>query len=255
MEDGTFFDYYDFLMISPTADRQMVDWAARLLLTRYDPEKSKTPDEAKYKMVCEAYQALVDPKRRSAFDEERLQRGDSPITTEQTITRQDVAKEVHRRRAIMSVLYARMITQPHNPDLSRAEIARLSGVAAPDLEFALWFLREKGWMGSSQGGAYVITAKGVEAVEADGFPVARETTAPKPLPASQQPSSTQLGATNEFRAGLGALGSQVAASLAAPAPATSHGNSQPVLTSVAETARAKPASSVLVDPRSREKAS
>ncbi len=171
MENGSFIDYYDFLMISPTADRQMVEWAARLMLARYDPQKSKTPDEKKCELVKEAFRTLADPKKRTAYDSElSKQRPSASIDVKADVTLQDVVDTRRMRRAIMTVLYQAVLRTPRDPDVGRTDLARLIGVTAQDLEFALWFLREKDWITATQAGSYAITVHGAEWVEAGGVP-------------------------------------------------------------------------------------
>jgi curved DNA-binding protein len=171
VENGSFIDYYDFLMISPTADRQMVEWAARLMLARYDPQKSKTPDEKKCELVKEAFRTLADPKKRATYDTELTkQKPAVTIDVKAEVTLQDVVEAQHLRRAIMTVLYQAVMRKPRDPDVGRTDLARLVGVTAQDLEFALWFLREKDWITATQAGSYAITVTGAEWVETGGVP-------------------------------------------------------------------------------------
>lgn len=165
-------DYYEFLMISPTADRQMIEWAARLMLARYDPQKSKTPDEKKCQLAKEAFRTLADPKRRAAYDAELGAK--QPTTTrlgvKASVTRQDVIEAQQMRQTIMLLLYQAVLRNPRDPDVGRTELARQVGVATQDLEFGLWFLRERDWITATQAGSYAITVIGAEWVEAGGVP-------------------------------------------------------------------------------------
>jgi len=171
VENGSFIDYYEFLMISPTADRQMIEWAARLMLARYDPQKSKTPDEKKCELVKEAFRTLADPKKRVAYDGELTkQRPASTINVKAEINLQDVVEAHRLRQAIMLVLYQAIFRKPRDPDVGRTDLARQVGVSTQDLEFGLWFLREKGWITATQAGSYAITLLGAEWVEAGGVP-------------------------------------------------------------------------------------
>jgi hypothetical protein len=191
VENGNFIDYYEFLMVSPSADRQMIEWAARLMLARYDPQKSKTPDEKKCELVKEAFRTLADAKKRAAYDSELSKR--QPAATfdvKATVTRQDVIEAHQMRQAVMQVLYQTVLRQPRDPDVGRTELGRQIGVGTQELEFALWFLREKGMITATQAGSYAITLQGAEWVEGGGVP--------------------QLAVTNSegttFHQGLSALG-------------------------------------------------
>lgn len=196
MENGTFIDYYEFLMISPTADRQMVEWAARLMLARYDPQKSKTPDEKKCEQVKEAFRTLADPKKRTVYDAELgKQKPSSTVSVNAEITSQDVADTQTMRQSIMMLLYQAIMRTPRDPDVGRTDLARAVGVTPQDLEFALWFLREKDWIIATQAGSYAITVLGAEWVEAGGVP------------------SLAPGGSTPFQQGLGALGQGVSSHL------------------------------------------
>jgi hypothetical protein len=207
VENGTFIDYYEFLMISPTADRQMIEWAARLMLARYDPQKSKTPDEKKCELVKEAFRTLADPKKRASYDGELTKQKPAPsLDIKAEITRQDVIDARRMRQAIMVVLYQSILRKPRDPDVGRTDLARQVGVSTQELEFGLWFLREKGWITATQAGSYAITVLGAEWVEAGGVP-----------------ELAVAGAESEhFHEGLGALGRGVAS----PIRGTTNGRPQ-----------------------------
>jgi hypothetical protein len=210
VENGRFIDYYEFLMISPTADRQMIEWAARLMLARYDPQKSKTPDEKKCELVKEAFRTLADPKKRATFDGELAkQRPASIIDVKAEVTLQDVVEAIRLRQAIMLVLYQAVLRKPRDPDVGRTDLARLVGLTPLDLEFGLWFLREKGWITATQAGSYAITLMGAEWVESGGVP------------------ELSVGSPDgaHFQQGLGALGRGVS-SPAEPAAVPANGRPQ-----------------------------
>ena len=196
MADGEFIDYYELLMVSPRADRGMIEWAARLMLTRYGKKGGKTADPGKCEQVKDAYKTLVKPEEREAYDKLHKQHCDSSSTSgngkppqlapmpgreaptldpttirlEPLATPRDVEVNKVLRQATLSTLYDVLVTRPRNPEADRVEIARALGVPSDDLEVTLWFLRESGMMRTTNQGAYSITAKGVEWAEAGGIP-------------------------------------------------------------------------------------
>ncbi|MEZ5361075.1 MAG: DnaJ domain-containing protein [Bryobacterales bacterium] len=202
MSTEPFIDYYEFLMVSPTADRAMIEWAVRLMLTRYGNKNGEQSDPAKYELVKEAYRTLADPKRRELYDSLRKSQvappeEDEPIefepppasagavapvrtkdrkvsiesvVVEQTATRADVELQLKLRQGVMSALYDIVVTRPRNPELGRAEIARSMGARIDEIELTIWFLREKDLLKTTNQGLYSITAKGVEWVENGGVP-------------------------------------------------------------------------------------
>ena len=192
LENGPFVDYYEFLMISPQADRAMVEWAVRLMLARYGKKNDQQGDEEKYNLVKEAYRVLADPKRRAGYDKDREaylpsgevlgaggasampERADGAPLDPDSIhvslvaTLDDVRLQKRIRQGLMSSLYDIMITRPRNPELGRAEIARVIGVSIDQMEFAIWYLREQEFLRTTPQGLYTLTTKGVDWVENGG---------------------------------------------------------------------------------------
>ncbi len=222
LESGDFIDYYAFLMISPQADRAMIEWAARLMLTRYGEKNPHTADPEKHELVKTAYRTLVDAKRKAEYDKLRQQHagGGAPasdeeqptggethgerrsrdgrvpiskIKVEHTATLDDSRVQRRLRQAVLSVLYDIIITNPRNPELGRAEIARAVGCRVDDLEFAVWFLREKDLIKTSNSGLYAITSVGVEWVESGGVPHLSEPAGPHIV--AGKPTASASGST------------------------------------------------------------
>lgn len=62
-------DYYEVLGIPPNASDEEVKKAFRRLALEYHPDRNKKPDaEERFKEVNEAYQALSNPDKRTAYD-------------------------------------------------------------------------------------------------------------------------------------------------------------------------------------------
>lgn len=213
MESGIETDYYDLLMISPQADKPMVEWAVRLMLTRYAKNK-ETADEKKAELVKQAYRTLADPKRREAYDTERARQSgdrrkhssngepsveidqyerptDAPeldrIRVRHTATVADVVLQQKLRQGVISCLYDIVIRRPRNPELDRGEIARAVGVRHDDLEFTIWLLRERNLLRTTTQGAYTITSAGVEWAESGGIPHLSEQEGPRAVEAVKKP--------------------------------------------------------------------
>lgn len=65
-----FKDYYAELGVDPGASADEIKKAYRRLARKYHPDVSKEPGaEERFKAINEAYEALRDPNRRSAYDE------------------------------------------------------------------------------------------------------------------------------------------------------------------------------------------
>jgi hypothetical protein len=198
-----FVDYYDFLMVSPHADKAMLEWAVRLMLTRYGPKTPETADAERYETTKVAYRALIDPAKREEYDQLWVKHKGQPgsteagkrerrtapsragqppiekICVEHEATEEDVRLQIRMRQGVLSALYDVLITNPRNIEMGRAEIAKAMHCRIDDLEFCIWFLRESGLIKTSNAGDYSITAEGVKWVEAGGVPHLAPKASPK----------------------------------------------------------------------------
>jgi hypothetical protein len=189
-------DYYEVLMISPQADRPMIEWAVRLMLSRYGKKDGQEAQPEQLLLIKEAYRTLADPKRRAAYDKQQREAQppskapagvsaepqlmpvqsaggrltSSDIRTTLTATRTDVRFQQKLRQGVLSALYDVFITEPRNPELGRAEMARAIGARNDDLDFTIWYLREQALIRTTNQGLYTITSKGVEFAENGGVP-------------------------------------------------------------------------------------
>ncbi|WP_245425846.1 hypothetical protein [Mesorhizobium sp. WSM3862] len=63
---------------------------------------------------------------------------------------------------VLSLLSAKRRQDVHNPGIGDEELERLSGCPTEHLEFHLWYLKAKGWIGRIENGMFAITVEGID---------------------------------------------------------------------------------------------
>ncbi|KAL9250846.1 DnaJ homolog subfamily B member 4-like protein [Drosera capensis] len=65
-------DYYDILKVTPSASDEELRRSYKRLVMKWHPDKnppsSRPLAETKFKQICEAYDVLIDPKKRQIYD-------------------------------------------------------------------------------------------------------------------------------------------------------------------------------------------
>jgi hypothetical protein len=162
-------DYYEVLQVSPNADPDTVHRVFRALAQRFHPDNVETGDEAWFKVLVRAYEALSDPQRRAAYDAKRPARQQARWRIfDRAEAARGIEAERRKRHGILSLLYIRRANDPIHPAMGLHEFEQLLGCPREHLEFALWFLKENAWITRGDNGRYAITAKGVERAEEMG---------------------------------------------------------------------------------------
>ena len=158
-------NYYEILQISPRADLEIVERAYRLLAKRYHPDNTETGDAGKFGDLAEAYQILSDPERRAAYDHEHRTGPPSPTPLFFTAPPSgglETEKKVYQ--ALLSILYVARRRDVMKAGVGIVHLEKLVGLPSKELEFYLWYLKEKGWIQRLETGEFAITASGVDAV-------------------------------------------------------------------------------------------
>ncbi|WP_246694490.1 hypothetical protein [Mesorhizobium sp. M2E.F.Ca.ET.209.01.1.1] len=63
---------------------------------------------------------------------------------------------------LLSLLYVRRRRDVNNPGIGDEELERLSGCPREHLEFHLWYLKAKGFIGRTENGTFAITVEGID---------------------------------------------------------------------------------------------
>jgi len=162
-------NYYEILQISPTANHLLINKVYRVLAAMYHTDNQQTGDAERFREVCTAYETLSDPKRRKEYDLEVLGSAKpAEAHPRDALSDDDLPKPESQqdiRDLVVRVLYENRISDPHKPELQLQVLAAVIGVDPDDLEFARWYLLEKGYIRMSSSADFQITVAGVDYVE------------------------------------------------------------------------------------------
>lgn len=159
----TFVDYYDLLEISPRATPETIERIFRYFAKRYHPDNRETGDERRFSDLVEAHNTLKDPVSRAQYDllhGEYL--GHSSKLAQEASDPRVVEKDTIVQTRLLSLLCAKRRQDVHNPGIGDEELERLSGCPTDHLEFHLWYLKAKGWIGRTENGTFAVTVEGID---------------------------------------------------------------------------------------------
>jgi curved DNA-binding protein CbpA len=162
-----FVDYYDLLQISPSAEPATVQRVHRMLAARYHPDNPATGDVDKFLLLQDAFAVLSNPQTRAEYDAQLATRGDQPLPVFEAKEFVDGTEaEAHRRLGVLCLLYNRRRSMPEAPGLSVFDLEAKMGLPREHLDFAVWYLREKGLIRRDETTSEIlITCAGVYFVE------------------------------------------------------------------------------------------
>ncbi len=165
MENETSIDYYEILQVSPKADQEVIERIYRLLAKRYHPDNKHTGNAGKFGSLMEAYHVLSDPEKRAAY-EDHYKAANAYQSNVFFNPSQSGGPEAEKRvhEAILSILYVARREDVMKPGVGIVLLERLLGLSGKELEFHMWYLKEKGWIQRVETGEFAITASGVDAV-------------------------------------------------------------------------------------------
>ena len=159
-------DYYEFLQISPNAEGETIQRVYRFLATRLHPDNPETGDAEKFFLLKHAYEVLSNPTLRAEYDAARKKEQPQPVPMCTTIDfMDDVEGELNRRLAVLALLYIHRRTNPYSPEVSLLEVEKRMGFPRDYLEFASWYLRNKGYINRADNSDFTLTVEGVDFVE------------------------------------------------------------------------------------------
>jgi curved DNA-binding protein CbpA len=180
MEAKSFINYYEILDASPGDSSGAIERRFRNLARRYHPDNKDTGDRSKFDAVVEAHNTLRDVARRAQYHQDHHHHlppfsqsvADEGEPAEAVDGEAEEAalfshnlgidRDVHVQNNLLILLYLQRRRNIKEPGIGNAELERLSGCPSEHLEFHIWYLKEKGWIGRGEDGLLSITIDGVD---------------------------------------------------------------------------------------------
>jgi curved DNA-binding protein CbpA len=167
MPDDEKLDYYEVLQVSANAEPDTIHRVYRLLAQRFHPDNQETGNRDRFQQLHEAYTVLSNPESRARYDiSYHQQRQDRwRLVAAGANSENDFEIEQVGRLTLLEALYTRRRTDPSAPTLRPSELENLLGRPREHLEFTIWFLLQKKFVGRDDQSRLQITADGVEYLE------------------------------------------------------------------------------------------
>jgi DnaJ-class molecular chaperone len=163
---GKFQDHYSVLGVEPKSDAEVIYRAYSALAARFRPDSRQTGDKARFAAVTLAYEVLSDPEARRVFD--TIRRGPEQESAPQfsgTKFFDAIGNEAGRRMAILCVLYDRRQRKPSTPSLAVRQLEVMLTVSPEQMNFTLWYLKQRGLAKSDDTSSLLITVEGMDYLE------------------------------------------------------------------------------------------
>jgi len=159
-------DFYEVLQVSQNAEPETVHRVYRIMAARFHPDNPQTGDSERFLLLNEAYEILSDPGKRAAYDAARRVGECQPLPAFELKEFVDgIEGEQNRRLGVLCLLYNRRRRDMEHPGLSLLELERLMSFPREYIAFAVWYLRDRGFVQMGDNSDYMLTAAGADHVE------------------------------------------------------------------------------------------
>ncbi len=162
-------DHYELLQVSPSAELETIHRVYRLLAQRYHPDNQETGNPTRFREVSEAYRILCDPEERARYDVQHQQHKHDRwrLVSTGAAAENDFELEERVRLTVLEVLYTKRRMEPREPAIFALDLETMTGRPREHLEFTMWYLSSKKFVTRDDNSRLVITADGVEYLEAN----------------------------------------------------------------------------------------
>jgi curved DNA-binding protein CbpA len=159
-------DHYEVLQIGRNADTETVHRVYRIMAARFHPDNPRTGNTETFLLLKRAYEVLADPEQRAKYDHERQAEDEGPLPIfELQEFVHGLKGEMNRRLGVLALLYNRRRANEDSPGMSMLELEKRMAFPREHLNFALWYLRARGFVTQQDNSDCGITADGIDFIE------------------------------------------------------------------------------------------
>jgi curved DNA-binding protein CbpA len=168
-EAGATEDYYEVLQVSASAELETIHRVYRLLAQRFHPDNRETGNAARFRLVSDAYSVLSNPEERARYDilHQQQKQDRWRLVSTGGDSDNDFEMEQRVRLTVLEVLYTKRRMEPREPAVFSLDLEGMIGRPREHLEFTVWYLGQKKFVTRDDNSRLIITAEGVEYLEAN----------------------------------------------------------------------------------------
>jgi curved DNA-binding protein CbpA len=161
-----FQDHYALLGIDPKSDSDTIQTAYARLAQKYNPGNADTGNAEKFEAINIAFEVLSDLALRTSFDQVKGVNQDNGAPRFSGLEFFDaLGRETTLRFAVLCVLYDRRRNKSFTPSLSMRHIENMLDASNEELNFALWYLKQRGFASADDKSNLQITVEGMDFLE------------------------------------------------------------------------------------------
>ena len=167
--DQTTQDYYEVLQVSASAELETIHRVYRLLAQRFHPDNRETGNASRFRLISDAYGVLSNPEERARYDilHQQQKQDRWKLVSTGGDAENDFEMEQSVRLTVLEVLYTKRRMEPREPAVFSLDLEGMIGRPREHLEFTIWFLGQKKFVSRDDNSRLIITAEGVEYLEAN----------------------------------------------------------------------------------------
>ncbi len=154
------------LGVEPRADMDTIQSSYTKLAQKFHPNNAETGDKEKFDTLNQAYEVLSDPALRAEFDKLKgldVEQGAPKFSGHAFF--EALGRDSGLRLALLCILYDRRRSKPFTPSLSMRHVEGMLQGTTEELNFALWYLKQKNLAQSDDKSSLQITVEGMDYLE------------------------------------------------------------------------------------------